>query len=202
MWDSYKRYADDSDFDYDDDLVMESITNTATIAFEQIEDFLPDTSVQLPSFMVPSDQSADEALADLAEKALALYLRGSDKTKKRHYRKRLAEELDVISSQKFSEYFLATKAITDFSWNYCFVGPARGSAAGSLLAFLLKITQIDPMEWNLPFERFLTRGSTGFPDIDIDFSDNSLLSKTRWLRNGVRTLLRSSRTTTQCNCLR
>ena len=175
MWDSYKRYADESDFDYDDDLVMESITNTATIAFEQIEDFLPDTSVQLPSFMVPSDQSADEALADLAEKALALYLRGSDKTKKRHYRKRLAEELDVISSQKFSEYFLATKAITDFSWNYCFVGPARGSAAGSLLAFLLKITQIDPMEWNLPFERFLTRGSTGFPDIDIDFSDNSLI---------------------------
>ena len=175
MWDSYKRYADGSDFDYDDDLVMESITNTATIAFEQIEDFLPDTSVQLPSFMVPSDQSADEALADLAEKALALYLRGSDKTKKRHYRKRLEEELDVISSQKFSEYFLATKAITDFSWNYCFVGPARGSAAGSLLAFLLKITQIDPMEWNLPFERFLTRGSTGFPDIDIDFSDNSLI---------------------------
>jgi len=175
MWDSYKRYSDDSDFDYDDDLVMESITNTATIAFEQIEDFLPDTSIQLPSFMVPSDQSADEALADLAEKALALYLRGSDKTKKRHYRKRLAEELDVISSQKFSEYFLATKAITDFSWNYCFVGPARGSAAGSLLAFLLKITQIDPMEWNLPFERFLTRGSTGFPDIDIDFSDNSLI---------------------------
>jgi DNA polymerase-3 subunit alpha len=175
MWDSYKRYADDSDFDYDDDLVMESITNTAAIAFEQIEDFLPDTSVQLPSFMVPSDKSADEALEDLAEKALALYLRGSDKTKKRHYRKRLAEELDVISSQKFSEYFLATKAITDFSWNYCFVGPARGSAAGSLLAFLLKITQIDPMQWGLPFERFLTRGSTGFPDIDIDFSDNSLI---------------------------
>jgi DNA polymerase-3 subunit alpha len=175
MWDSYKRYADESDFDYDDDLVMESITNTATIAFEQIEDFLPDTSIQLPSFMVPSDKSADEALEDLAEKALALYLRGSDKTKKRHYRKRLAEELDVISSQKFSEYFLATKAITDFSWNYTFVGPARGSAAGSLLAFLLKITQIDPIKWTLPFERFLTRGSTGFPDIDIDFSDNSLI---------------------------
>jgi hypothetical protein len=70
----------------------------------------------------------------------------------------LEEELDVISSQKFSEYFLATKGITDFSWNYTFVGPARGSAAGSLLAFLLKITQIDPMKWNLPFERFLTRG--------------------------------------------
>jgi DNA polymerase III subunit alpha len=175
MWDSYKRYADDSDFDYDDDLVMESITNTAAIAFEQIEDFLPDTSVQLPSFMVPSDKSADEALEDLAEKALALYLRGSDKTKKRHYRKRLAEELDVISSQKFSEYFLATKAITDFSWNYCFVGPARGSAAGSLLAFLLRITQIDPMKWGLPFERFMTRGMDSYPDVDIDFSDNSLI---------------------------
>ena len=175
MWESYKRYSNDLDVSYDDDLVMESITNTAFIAFEQIEDFLPDTSVQLPSFMVPSDKSADEALAELAEDALAKYLRGTDKTTKRHYRKRLEEELDVISSQKFSEYFLATKAITDFSWNYTFVGPARGSAAGSLLAFLLKITQIDPMKWGLPFERFLTRGSDGFPDIDIDFGDNSLI---------------------------
>src|SRR6056300_112028 len=175
MWESYKRYSNDFDVSYSDDLVMESITNTAFIAFEQIEDFLPDTSVQLPSFMVPSDKSADEALAELAEDALAKYLRGTDKTTKRHYRKRLEEELDVISSQKFSEYFLATKAITDFSWNYTFVGPARGSAAGSLLAFLLKITQIDPMKWGLPFERFLTRGSDGFPDIDIDFGDNSLI---------------------------
>ena len=175
MWESYKRYADDGEHSYSDDIVMESITNTAAIAFEQIEDFLPDTSVQLPSFMVPSDKSADEALKEVADEALRLYLRGSDKTKKRHYRKRLEEELDVIASQKFSEYFLATKAITDFSWNYTFVGPARGSAAGSLLAFLLNITQIDPMKWNLPFERFLTRGSDGFPDIDIDFGDNSLI---------------------------
>ena len=45
-----------------DDLIVQSITNTASIAFQQIEDFLPDTSVQLPSFMVPSDKSADEAL--------------------------------------------------------------------------------------------------------------------------------------------
>ena len=175
MWESYKRYSDDLNISYDDNLVMESITNTADIAFRQIEDFLPDTSVQLPSFMVPSDKSADEALSELAEKALAVYLRGTDKTTKRRYRRRLEEELDVISSQKFSEYFLATKAITDFSWKYCFVGPARGSAAGSLLAFLLKITQIDPLKWDLPFERFLTRGSTGFPDIDIDFADNSLI---------------------------
>ena len=175
MWSSYRKYSDDCDVSYDDSLVMESITNTAFIAFEQIEDFLPDTSVQLPSFMVPSDKSADDALRELAEEALKAYVRGQDRTTKRHYQKRLEEELDVISSQKFSEYFLATKAITDFSWNYTFVGPARGSAAGSLLAFLLKITQIDPMKWNLPFERFLTRGSDGFPDIDIDFGDNSLI---------------------------
>ena len=158
MWEAYRKYSSNCNHSYDDSLVMESITNTAFIAFEQIEDFLPDTSVQLPSFMVPSDKSADEALRELAESALKVYLRGQDKTTRRHYQKRLEEELDVISSQKFSEYFLATKGITDFSWNYTFVGPARGSAAGSLLAFLLKITQIDPMKWNLPFERFLTRG--------------------------------------------
>ena len=175
MWESYKRYSNDLNIDYDDDLVLESITATADIAFRQIEDFLPDTSIQLPSFMVPSDKSADEALAELADKALSVLLRGETKTTKRQYRRRLDTELDVISSQKFSEYFLATKAITDFSWNYTFVGPARGSAAGSLLAFLLKITQIDPIKWDLPFERFLTHGSSGFPDIDIDFGDNSLI---------------------------
>jgi DNA polymerase-3 subunit alpha len=175
MYESYRRYSDDLDLTYDDDLVVESITNTALIAFEQIEDFLPDTSVQLPSFIVPNGIDPDDHLKEIAEAALRLYLRGTDKTTKRHYRKRLEEELDVIASQKFSEYFLATQAITDFSWNYTFVGPARGSAAGSLLAFLLKITQIDPMKWGLPFERFLTRGSDGFPDIDIDFGDNSLI---------------------------
>ena len=175
MYESYRRYSDDLNLTYDDDLVVESITNTAKIAFEQIEDFLPDTSVQLPSFIVPNGVNADDHLKEIAEAALRLYLRGTDKTTKRHYRKRLEEELDVIASQKFSEYFLATQAITDFSWNYTFVGPARGSAAGSLLAFLLKITQIDPMKWGLPFERFLTRGSDGFPDIDIDFGDNALI---------------------------
>ena len=177
MWQAYQKYSSECEYSYDDSVVMESITNTAFIAFQQIEDFLPDTSVQLPSFMVPNDKSADEALRELSEKALKNYLRGADQTTKRHYNKRLEEELDVISSQKFSEYFLATKGITDFSWNYTFVGPARGSAAGSLLAFLLKITQIDPMKWNLPFERFLTRGSDGFPDIDIDFGDNSLIKE-------------------------
>ena len=175
MYEAYLRYSNDLNLTYDDDLVVESITNTAHIAFEQIEDFLPDTSVQLPSFIVPNGVNADDHLKEIAEEALRVYLRGTDKTTKRHYRKRLEEELDVIASQKFSEYFLATKAITDFSWNYTFVGPARGSAAGSLLAFLLKITQIDPMKWGLPFERFLTRGSDGFPDIDIDFGDNSLI---------------------------
>jgi DNA polymerase-3 subunit alpha len=175
MWESYRRYSDDLGLSYDDDVIMESITNTAAIAFHQIEDFLPDTSVQLPSFIVPNGVNADDHLKEVAEKSLAIYLRGTDKTTKRHYRKRLAEELDVISTQNFSEYFLATKAITDFSWSYTFVGPARGSAAGSLLAFLLNITQIDPLKWNLPFERFLTRGSDGFPDIDIDFGDNSLI---------------------------
>ena len=175
MWESYRKYSSDCDVSYDDDLVMESIINTTRIAFSQIEDFLPDTSVQLPSFMVPSDKSADEALEDIAKKALKRYMWGWEKSLQKTYKARLKEELDVISTQKFSEYFLATKAIVDFSWNHTFVGPARGSAAGSLLAFLLKITQIDPIKWNLPFERFLTRGSDGFPDIDIDFGDNSLI---------------------------
>ena len=158
MWKSYKKYSNDCGVEYDDDIIVSSITTTAEIAFNQISDFLPDTSVKLPSFVVPAGKNANDYLTELCEEAMRSYLRGKDITTKRHYQKRLEQELDVIISQNFSEYFLTTKAIIDFSWEYTFVGPGRGSACGSLIAFLLKITQIDPMVVGLPFERFLTRG--------------------------------------------
>jgi DNA polymerase-3 subunit alpha len=157
MWESYRKYSDMLGVAYDDDIVMDSITRTREIAFGQIEDFLPDTSVQLPSFIVPDDTDADTFLSETAKTALDTYISSMKESKKREYSSRLDKELLIIASQKFSEYFLVTKAITDFSWKYTFVGPGRGSAAGSLLAFLLKITHIDPIMWNLPFERFLTK---------------------------------------------
>ena len=175
MWKSYKKYSNDCGVEYDDDLIISSITTTAEIAFKQISDFLPDTSVKLPSFVVPAGKNANDYLTELCEEAMRSYLRGKDITTKRHYQKRLEQELDVIISQNFSEYFLTTKAIIDFSWEYTFVGPGRGSACGSLIAFLLKITQIDPMVVGLPFERFLTHGADSMPDIDVDFADNSLI---------------------------
>jgi DNA polymerase-3 subunit alpha len=70
MWESYKQYSSQCDQKYDDDLILQSIEETYKIAHERIENFLPDNSVKLPSFVVPPGKNADQALAELAEKGL------------------------------------------------------------------------------------------------------------------------------------
>src|SRR5690554_5192393 len=90
------------------------------------------------------------------------------------YTSRLREELDVIKALNFSKYFLTYSKIMDVTTNRMITGPARGSAGGSLLAYVLNITQVDPIKYGLLFERFLTRHKKGFPDIDSDFSDREL----------------------------
>ncbi|WP_026389187.1 DNA polymerase III subunit alpha [[Acholeplasma] multilocale] len=90
-----------------------------------------------------------------------------------NYVERLNYELSVIKAMKFEDYFLVV-------WDYVkyakdqgiLVGPGRGSAAGSLVAFLLRITEVDPIEYNLLFERFLNPERVTMPDIDIDFQDD------------------------------
>lgn len=88
------------------------------------------------------------------------------------YQERLKYELDVIKKMGFCNYFLV---VCDFV-NYAkkegiLVGPGRGSAAGSLVSYLLNITSVDPLEYNLLFERFLNPERISMPDIDIDFAD-------------------------------
>ena len=89
------------------------------------------------------------------------------------YKKRLQYELNVIHEMGFDDYFLIV-------WDYVRwakvhkiqVGPGRGSAAGSLVAYVLGITNIDPLRYDLLFERFLNPGRVSMPDIDIDFQDD------------------------------
>ena len=98
------------------------------------------------------------------------------------------KELEVISERGFSEYFLTMKAIADEAVQLSLVGPARGSAAGSLIAYLLGITQVDPMKYGLLFERFLTRKGKGYPDIDYDVANPMRLKEhliEKWGRNTV-----------------
>ncbi|MGE7766492.1 DNA polymerase III subunit alpha [Peribacillus sp. NPDC096540] len=90
-----------------------------------------------------------------------------------HYEERLRYELDVINKMKFSDYFLIVWDFMKFAKdNQILTGPGRGSAAGSMVAYVLSITDVDPMEHSLLFERFLNPERVSMPDIDIDFPDN------------------------------
>src|SRR5699024_5742663 len=88
-------------------------------------------------------------------------------------KERLHYELDVIRSMNFSDYFLIVSDFIAYAkHNNIRVGPGRGSAAGSIVAYILGITNVDPIQYNLLFERFLNPERLTMPDIDIDFSDH------------------------------
>ena len=166
MWESYKRYSKECDTEYDDEIVFNSIKETQVIGFERVQDFLPDNTVRLPSFVVPAGMTADEYLRELTMRGL-IDLSDNDRDKK-EYHARLEQELKVIADRGFSKYFLTMKAISDKANERMLSGPGRGSAAGSLVAYLLGITQVDPIKYGLLFSRFLRADAKDYPDIDYD----------------------------------
>ncbi len=173
MWESYKKYSKNSGVEYDDDLVRSSIERTYQIAHERIKTFMPDNTVRLPEFVVPAGVTAGQALAKLC-------LEGARRlgfANKGDYVDRLKYEVEVIEKRGFSKYFLTMKAIADRATESQLVGPGRGSAAGSLVAYTLGITQVDPIKYGLQFERFLTKGGSGYPDIDYDVADPMTLKE-------------------------
>ena len=125
----------------------------------------------LPPYEVPTGMTADEFLAEQARQGLAERLTlDSGEELAQVYAKRLQTELDVICGMGFPGYFLI---VADFiRWakdNDIPVGPGRGSGAGSLVAYVLGITDLDPLEHDLLFERFLNPERVSMPDFDIDF---------------------------------
>jgi len=184
MWDAYKYYSKIGGFEYDDQLVMDSITETHNIAFNRIEDFTPNTTVKLPDFVVPAGFTDAEALVNYALEGLRQ--RGLHENEE--YTTRLQMELDVIEDRGFSKYFLTMKAIADKANEVQLTGPGRGSAAGSLAAYVLGITQIDPIKYGLLFERFLRKDATDYPDIDYDVAEPMELKEMLmedWGKNSV-----------------
>jgi DNA polymerase-3 subunit alpha len=123
--------------------------------------------ILLPKFPVPNDGDAFEYLVELCEKGLG---RRYD-TIMPELTERLRFELKTIREMGFADYFLIVHDFISFAKrNGIGVGPGRGSAAGSLVAYSLEITDIDPIKYDLLFERFLNPGRKSMPDIDIDFS--------------------------------
>ena len=173
MWESYKKYAALTGFEYDDNIVLKSIEETHRIAFDRIESFLPDNTVRLPEFVVPAGFTATQALVNYALEGLKA--RGLHTNKQ--YTDRLRSELNTIDERGFSKYFLTMKSIADVATDMMLAGPGRGSAAGSLVAYALGITQIDPIKYGLLFSRFLRSDATDYPDIDYDVSDSMALKE-------------------------
>jgi len=164
MWASYKQYSEEVGVSYDDQLVLDSIKETYKIAHERIESFFPDNTVRLPDFVVPAGETADSALMKLC--LTGLHSRGLHHNKK--YIDRLRMELDIIKDRGFSKYFLTMDQISDIANEVMLTGTGRGSAAGSLVAYSLNITQVDPLKYGLQFARFLRSDATDYPDIDYD----------------------------------
>ena len=179
MFESYKRYSKICGIEYDDQLILDSIKRTYEIAHERIESFLPDNTVRLPDFVVPKGMTADEALRQKSAEGLRKIIDSNsfDEQTSLKYIKRLKGELEVITNRGFSKYFLTMMAIADKSSELQLVGPGRGSAAGSLVSYALEITQIDPIKYDLQFERFLTKEGKGYPDIDYDVSDPMVIKE-------------------------
>ena len=124
----------------------------------------------LPNFPVPKNSSVEGYLSHLAEEGLKQRLERLAVVSRESYEARLKLELEVINAMGFAGYFLI---VADFiQWaknNDVPVGPGRGSGAGSLVAYALKITDLDPLQYDLLFERFLNPERVSMPDFDIDF---------------------------------
>ena len=124
-------------------------------------------AIRLPKYDVPNGEDAFAYLSRLCEQGLAH--RYPAATQALH--DRLAFELATIREMGFADYFLVTWDFVSFAKREGIgVGPGRGSAAGSLVAYCLEITDVDPIRYDLLFERFLNPGRKSMPDIDIDFS--------------------------------
>jgi DNA polymerase III subunit alpha len=121
----------------------------------------------LPKYPTPDDQDAFEYLVELTEKGLQRrYERATPELNER-----LKFELKTIRELGFTDYFLIVWDFIAFAKrNGISVGPGRGSSAGSLVAYCLEITDIDPIKYDLLFERFLNPGRKSMPDMDIDFA--------------------------------
>ena len=125
----------------------------------------------LPAFPCPQGVSSKQYLTQLCLAGLKKRRQGLPEDPA--YRRRLKYELDVILTMHFEDYFLIVWDFIRFARKAgIYVGPGRGSAAGSLVAYVLGITHVDPLQYGLLFERFLNPERISMPDIDTDFPDN------------------------------
>lgn len=149
--------------------VPEAITNTVAIAERCTLDLQFKRNL-IPAFTTPWNKNPDDYLEDLCAEGLKKRYGENPEPK---VKERLTYELSIIKKMGFANYFLIVQDFVSFAKNAgILVGPGRGSAAGSIIAYVLEITDVDPLRFNLLFERFLNPERVSMPDIDIDFADH------------------------------
>jgi DNA polymerase-3 subunit alpha len=144
---------------------VEALNNTADIA-ERCNVELDFNTVHLPEFKIPKEYTKSAYFREICQ--VGLKDRYKDVTEE--IQNRLDYEIGVIEQMGYVDYFLIVWDFIKYARdNEIMVGPGRGSAAGSLVAYSMKITNIDPLKYNLIFERFLNPERVSMPDIDVDF---------------------------------
>ncbi|PMB12000.1 trans-splicing intein-formed DNA polymerase III subunit alpha N-terminal partner DnaE-N [Fischerella thermalis CCMEE 5273] len=153
-----------------DDVIEEAIANTVEVA-DKIEPYNILGEPRIPNYPIPSGHTADTYVEEIAWQGLLQKLNRKSRNEiDQVYKERLEYELKMIQQMGFSSYFLVVWDYIKFARdNDIPVGPGRGSAAGSLVAYTMGITNIDPVHHGLLFERFLNPERKSMPDIDTDF---------------------------------
>jgi DNA polymerase-3 subunit alpha len=153
-------------------IYSEAMANTFEIA-EKCKDFKVDKlPVELPEVPELKGQDETEKLKELCEEGFRKKYSNIGKRQTREYRERLKFEFDTITKQGFTRYFLLVWELIKWCKNNdIMVGPGRGSSGGSIVAYLLNITDVDPMRFGLIFARFISPARIDLPDIDMDFED-------------------------------
>lgn len=150
--------------------IPEAISNTVKIADEcNVEITLGQEAWQFPNYIIESGKTPDDELKDMAYKGVAWRKQDISNPV---IKERLDYELDVIKTKGYSTYFLAVGDLLRESRERGIYTTIRGSVAGSYATYVLGITNVDPLEYKLPFERFLNPERPSAPDIDMDFADN------------------------------
>lgn len=172
MWDEFTRHYEEYKETYEgyENLVKDSIERTYDIAWDKCEDCWIDKSVKLPDFNTPEESAAQQ----LAKKVKEALIKENLHTNK-EYIERAAMEISDIKYLGFENYFLVMNEVFHKAADHTLFGPARGSGGGSLVNYLLGITQVDPIKYDLLWERFLGRHRKSWPDIDSDAGNRDAL---------------------------
>lgn len=168
IWQEYQDAKGRQEFYADcDDLICEAVERTHDLAHNLIGDIKLDTNYRYPNSIIPKDKTSFEVL--LEQSKAGLIKRGlADKPE---YVERLKHELGVIKKMDNAAYFVTLAKALQLARDVCLLGVARGSSGGSLVAYVLEITDLDPIKYECRFDRFLSVHRQGAPDIDCDVGD-------------------------------